>query len=101
MPLRVFHNGSRRVKTHRLIVEQTGVKLGRAMDFQIRAPISQNCKTDRVRFRKSVKRKRTDRLNDLVDLVRRDGFALHRCAQFHAYFVHSLLRTMKTESAPE
>ena len=57
VPLRVFDDRRRRVKTHRLIVEQTGVKLGRAMHFQIRAAISQNCKTDRVRFRKSVKRK--------------------------------------------
>src|SRR5438046_3552685 len=70
MPLRVFHNGSRRIKAHRLIVEQTGVKLRRAMHFQIRARISQNGKTDRMRFRKSVKRKRRDRMNNLVDLVR-------------------------------
>ena len=54
VPLRVFHNGSRRIKAHRLIVEQTGVKLRRAMHFQIRARISQNGKTDRMRFRKSV-----------------------------------------------
>src|SRR5205807_1721767 len=55
MPLRVFHNGSRRVKTHRLIVEQTGVKLGRAMHFQIGAAVSKNRKANCVRLRKSVK----------------------------------------------
>ena len=99
MPLRVFHNGSRRIKAHRLIVEQTGVKLRRAMHFQIGAAVSKNRKADRVRFRKSVKRKRRDRMDDLVDLVRRNILPLHRCTKFYADLVHSLFRTMKTQRA--
>src|SRR5437899_7543341 len=69
VPLRVFDDRCRRIKTHRLIVEQTGVKLRRAMHFQIRAAISKNCKTDSERIRKYVTLKRTDRLNNNVDIV--------------------------------
>src|SRR6266480_2796478 len=42
MPLGVFYNCRRRIKTHRLIIEQTRIKLRRAMHFQIRAAIGEN-----------------------------------------------------------
>src|SRR5437667_9150947 len=55
--LRIFDNCCRRIKTHWLIVEQTRVKFGCAMHFQICAAVSENGETDRVRFRKSVESK--------------------------------------------
>ena len=96
MPLRVFHDRGRRVKTHWLIVEQARIKLRRAMHLQIRASIREDREADRVRFRKSVKRKRGDRLQDLLDHVRRDLVPLHPRAQFHAHFPHPFLGAMKT-----
>ena len=48
VPARIFHNCGRSVKTHWLIVQQTCIKLRRAMHFQIGAAISENGKTDRV-----------------------------------------------------
>src|SRR6266576_721365 len=54
-----------------------------------------------MRFRKSVKRERRDRMQNFLDHLRRDLIARHRLTQFHAYLVHSLFRTMKTESTPQ
>ena len=72
MPLRILHDRRRRVETHRLIVQQAGVKLRRAMHLQIGAAIGENREADRVRLRKSVERKRRDRLQNLLDRLRRD-----------------------------
>ena len=80
MPLCVFHDCRRRVKAHRLIVQKTRVKFRSAMHFQISAAIGENGETDRMRFRKSVQRKRRDRVNDLIDLIGGDAFAFHGCA---------------------
>src|SRR5207237_7999060 len=96
--LRVVYDRGRRVKTHWLMIEHTGVKFRGAMHFQIRAPVGQDRKTDRVRFRKPIKRERRDRMNDLVDFVLRHILSLHRGAQFYAYLLHSFLRAMKTQS---
>ena len=59
VPVRVFHDRGRRIKTHRLIVQQTRVKLRRAMHLQIRAAIGENGKTDRVRLREIRKARMT------------------------------------------
>ena len=88
MSLRILYNRRRSVETHRLIVQQAGIKFRRAMHFQICAAVSENGETDRVRFGKPVKGERRDRLNDFVDLVRRNAFAFHRRAQFRADFIH-------------
>ena len=101
MALGIGHNRGRRIKTHRLIVEQTRIELRRAMHFQIRAPIREDGETDRVRFRKSIERKRADRLQDFLDHFRRDVVAHHPGAQFHGHFLHPFLRAMKTEGAPQ
>ena len=69
------------------------------MHFQIRTAVSENGETDRVRLGKSVKRKRRDRLNNLVDLVRGNAFSFHCHAQFCADFVHPFLGAMKTQRA--
>ena len=86
VPLRVLHNRCRSVKTHRLIVQQAGVKFRCAMHFEIGAAVSQNREADRMRFGKAVKRKRRNRLNDIFDLVGRDAFAFHGGAEFHVHF---------------
>ena len=101
MAPRVFHNCRRSVEAHRLIVNQTRVKLRRTMRFQIGAPIGQNRETNRMRFRKSVKRERRDRMQNFLNHLRRDLIARHRLTQFHAYLVHSLFRTMKAKSTPQ
>src|SRR4051812_525480 len=60
VPPGVFHDRGRSIKSHGLIVQEAGVKLRRTMHFEIRASVGQNRKTDRVRLRKSVERKRRD-----------------------------------------
>ena len=97
----VFDNGRRGVKTHRLVVEQTRVKLGRAMDFQIGAAISQNGKTNRVRLGETIKSKRTNGLDNFVDHLGRNFLCHHRGSEFKTDFLHSFLGTMETEGTTQ
>ena len=60
MPLRVFYDGCRTVKTHRLIVQQGCSEGGKIMLLQVRAGIGDQGKARCVRFGKSVKCKRSD-----------------------------------------
>ncbi len=48
VPARIFHNCGRSIKTHWLIVQQTCIKLRRAMHFQIGAAIRKNGEANRV-----------------------------------------------------
>src|SRR3954471_2330409 len=101
MPLGVFHNRGRRVKTHGLIVQQTGVKLRGSMRFQIRASVGQNGEADGVGLWKSVESKRGDRLDDFVDHWRTDTLPSYGRAKFDAHLIHPLLGSMKTQRAPQ
>ena len=46
--LRIFHDRSRGIESHRLIVEKTGIKFRTAMDLQIGAGVGQDGETDGV-----------------------------------------------------
>ena len=48
MSVGVFHDRGRGIKTHRLVVKQTCIKLGSPMHFQVGTGICQNGETDRV-----------------------------------------------------
>ena len=54
-----------------------------------------------MRFRKSVERKRRDRMQNFLDHVWRDLITCHRLPQLHTHPVHPLFRAMKTERAPQ
>ncbi len=54
MPLAVFDQGGRGIKSHRLVVQQAGKKFRRAMRFQIRRGIGQVREADGVRFGKTI-----------------------------------------------
>ena len=101
VPLRIFHDRCRRIKTHRLIVDQTRVKLGGAVHFQIGAAVGENGKANGVGFRKTIERERCDRVQHLFDHVGRDVVARHRFTKFYADAIHSFFRTMKAEGAAQ
>ena len=66
VPLRVFHQRRRMIKSHGLIIEHRRGKRGEIVAFQIRAGIRDQRKTRRMRFGKSIQRERRDRLHDRV-----------------------------------
>src|SRR5258707_13631642 len=66
MPLRVFDNRERLVEAHGLIVERRGGERGQVMAFEVSTGVSNQSKAGGVRFGKTIKRKRNDRLTNFV-----------------------------------
>ena len=97
----IFNQGCRRIKTHGLIIKQAHKEFGGTMHLQPATGVGNQCETDRMRFRKSVERKRRDRMQDFLNHVRRDPITRHRFPQLHTHPVHPLFRAMKTERTPQ
>ena len=57
MTFGVFDDCCRRIKSHRLVVQETRIKFRRVMRLQISAAVRQDRKADGVRFGKAVERK--------------------------------------------
>src|SRR5262249_38315458 len=66
MSLRVFDERERLIKTHRLVIENRGRERRQVITLQIRTRISNQREAGRMRLRKTVKRKRTDREDNLI-----------------------------------
>src|SRR6476646_358957 len=99
MELRVFHDGGRMVETHRLIVQQSSGESAKVVALQPRAGISDQGKAGGVGFRKTIKRKRSDRENDLFLRFLRDAVPSHACAQASLDFFHARLRALESHGA--
>src|SRR6516165_9314570 len=56
----IFNQGCRRIKTHWLIIKQAHKEFGGTMHLQPGTGVGNQCETDRMRFRKSVERKRSN-----------------------------------------
>jgi len=54
----VFHNRRRGIETHRLVVEEAGVKFRRVMHLHVGAAVSDDREADRVRLGEAVERER-------------------------------------------
>ena len=80
MTLRIFNERERLVEAHRLVVENRGCECGQVITFEVGAGISNEGKTCRMRFRKTVKRKRTDRQHNVILRLSGDSIFLQALA---------------------
>src|ERR1700741_5427881 len=87
--LRIFNESKWLIKTHRLIVENRGRECCQVIAFQISAGIRNQGKTGRVRFGKTVKRKRTDGQYDLFLRLSRDPVLSQPLSQFYFNRFHA------------
>src|SRR4051794_37307248 len=82
MSLAILDQRGGGVKTHRLIVQETGKKFRSAMGLEISRRIGQMSEADRVRFREAIQREGTDSGADLIDGFLLMTLAGHGFAQF-------------------
>ena len=101
MPLRVFHQGCGRIKSHGLIVQHRRGKRRQVMAFQIRAGIREQRKTGGMRFRKSVQRKRSDRLHNAILRLVMNSILRHAHPQFSLHFFHPFLGPLRPKRPPQ
>src|SRR5262245_45631973 len=62
----ILDEGGRRIETHGLIVEEAGVELRGAMDFEPGTSVGEESEADGVGFGKAVQGEGTDRFEDVV-----------------------------------
>src|SRR5215213_3160257 len=101
MPLRIFNERERLIKPHRLVVEYRRGKRRQVITFEISARISYQSKTGRVRFRKSVKRKRTDSQHNLFLSFPGNTISRQTLPQFYFNRFHASFRTLETKSTAQ
>src|SRR6266478_2405874 len=58
--LGIFNQGRRRIETHWLIIKQAHKEFGGTMHLQPGTGVGDQCEADRMRFWKSVERKRSN-----------------------------------------
>ena len=90
MPLRIFYQHCRRIKTHRLIVQNGAGKRGQVFHFEVCRGIRNQREAGSVRLRKSIQRKRADVLNDVVLRRGIEPVGRHAGAQLAFEIFHSL-----------
>ena len=89
------------VEPHRLIVEERRVKRRRVVHLQIRARVGQQREARRVRFGKSVQRKRSDRQGDLIGGLAGNALPRHPLAQLHFDLLHPPFRSLEAQRAAQ
>src|ERR1700730_16089407 len=97
----IFDQGCRGIKAHWLVVEQSHIKLSGSMHLQPGTSVTDQRKTDRVRFWKSVQGKRGDGGEDFFCYFVVYVICSERITQLLFDALHSFLRTMITECSPQ
>src|SRR6185503_15936064 len=101
MSLRILDEREGLIKTHRLVVENRGRERREVITFQIRTRISNEREAGRMRLRKTIKRKRTDRQNDLVLFLSGDSVSTQAFTQLPLDYLHARFRAFETKRASQ
>src|SRR4029453_6808316 len=91
----------RLIEAHRLVVKNCRSESGQIMTLQISAGVSNQSEAGRMRFRKTIKGKRGDRLHNFLLRFAGQSLARHAVAQFHFNFLHTRFRAFETKSASQ
>ena len=97
MTLRILNEREWLIEAHRLIVENRRGECGKVITFKVGAGISDQRKTCRMRFGKTVKRKRTDRQHNVVLRLSRDSVFLQALPEFYFDRLHACFGTFESE----
>src|SRR5713101_9445050 len=89
------------IKTHWLIIQERRRERSQIMAFQISAGIRNQGKAGGMRFRKSIKSKRSYRLDDLLLRFTQDSVARHAGTQLFFDRFHSRLGTFEAHGAAQ
>ena len=101
MPLGIFDQGRWLIETHRLIVKKSRRERCEIVTLQVRAGVCDQGEAGRVRFRKSIKREGSYRLNDRVLSRLVDPVAIHSLTQFLLNLAHAKLRSFESHCASQ
>ena len=101
MVLRVFDDRRRRIKTHRLVVEQSGRKCGQVVALQKSAGVSDQREAGGMGFGKPVEREGRDRKNNFLLRLGRNPVVRHTGAQFGLDLFHAGLRSLEAHGAAQ
>ena len=99
--LRILDEHGRRVKTHRLIVEQRASEGCQIMHLQIGRGIGDQRKAGRVRLRESIHGERRDALHDVVLRLGTDAVAGHASTQAAFQVLHAFHGTAHAHGAAQ
>ena len=89
MTFRIFDDRGRHIKTHRLSIEQRACELSRIVAFEPGRRISDQRKTRRMTFGKTIFAEAANLLEDAFGKFHGDAFCLHACDQSFAMALHS------------
>src|SRR5450631_986352 len=73
VPLDVFHDRSRRVKAHRLTIDESSRERGRVMHLEPGAPVNEQSEAGRVALGESILAETLDRFVQALAELRRDA----------------------------
>src|SRR5215471_12480046 len=101
MQLRIVHQYSWTVKTHRLIVQKRCCKCGEVVLLQVGTRVRNQREARGVRFGKAVTGERTDLHDDLVLYILTKSVVRHPAPQLRFDFLHPFFRALETHGAPQ